>query len=49
MQGKTHRNAGHRNAGEDPRIGYMNRLKEYWEEIQSELNYFSSKKLKRSC
>ena len=33
-------------AKEDPKIGYMNRLKEYWEEIHPELNYFSSKSLR---
>ena len=33
-------------AKEDPKIGYMNRLKEYWEEIHPELNYFSSKNLR---
>ena len=31
---------------EDPKIGYMNRLKQYWEEIHPELNYFSSKNLR---
>ena len=33
-------------AKEDPKIGYMNRLKQYWEEIHPELNYFSSKNLR---
>ena len=33
-------------ANEDAKIGYMNRLKEYWEEIHPELNYFSSKNLR---
>ena len=33
-------------AKEDPKIGYMNRLKEYWEEIHPELNNFSSKNLR---
>ena len=36
----------HVKAKEDPKIGYMNRLKEYWEEIHPELNYFSSKNLR---
>ena len=31
---------------EDPKIGYMNWLKEYWEEVHLELNYFSSKNLR---
>ena len=30
-------------AKEDPKIGNMNRLKQHWEEIHPELNYFSSK------
>ena len=33
-------------ATEVPKIGYMNRLKEYWVEIHLELNYFSSKSLR---
>ena len=33
-------------AKEDPKIGYMNWLKEYWEEIHPELNCFSSKNLR---
>ena len=36
-------------ATEGPKIGYMNRLKEYWLEIHLELNYFFIKKLKISC
>ena len=31
---------------EDPEIGYMDRLKEYWEEIHPELNSFSLKNLR---
>ena len=33
-------------AKEDPKIGYMNWLKQYWAEIHPELNYFSSKNLR---
>ena len=33
-------------AKEAPKLGYMNRLKEYWDEIHPELNYFSSKNLR---
>ena len=33
-------------AKEDPETGYMNRLKEYSEEIHPELSYFSSKNLR---
>ena len=31
---------------EDSKVGYMNRLKEYWEEIHPDLNYFSSKNVR---
>ena len=33
-------------AKSDPRIGYMNRLKQYWDEKHPELNTFSSKNLR---
>ena len=42
---KDFTNAKSIKAKEDPKIGYMNWLKEYWEEIHPELNYFSSKNL----
>ena len=34
------------NAKEDPKIGYMNRLKEYCDKIHPELNCFPSKNLR---
>ena len=33
-------------ARKDPRIGYMNRLKSYWDEIHPELSNFTSKNLR---
>ena len=33
-------------AKEDPKIGYMNRLNEYWDKIHPEVNCFSSKNLR---
>ena len=36
-------------AREDPRIGYMARMKENWDAIHPELNYFNSKQLRQQA
>ena len=33
----------------DPRIGYMKRLKKYWDELHSDLNCFSEKQLRQQA
>ena len=34
-------------AREDPSIGYMKRLKKYWDEINPEFNFFTEKQLRK--
>ena len=36
-------------AREDPRIGYMSRMKEHWDTLHPELNYFTPKQLRQQA
>ena len=36
-------------ARSDPRIGYMKRLKEHWDEVHPDLSYFNEKQLQQQA